>query len=58
MSKGTRFDSAMPAGYTVTHVDDWYTYHVNIGEVHCGTNNTRTPTANWWEVGLGLLGVQ
>jgi protein-arginine deiminase len=51
------FDAAMPAGYTVHHVDDWYTYHVNTGEVHCGTNVTRTPTAEWWMVGLGLLGV-
>lgn len=31
-------------------IDDWYEYHVNLGEVHCGTNSLREPkTAKWWE---------
>jgi protein-arginine deiminase len=31
-------------------IDDWYEYHVNLGEVHCGTNTLRMPTfAKWWE---------
>ena len=35
-------------------VDDWYTYHVNLGEVHCGTNVLRTPDpeARWWAIRL------
>jgi protein-arginine deiminase len=37
-------------GNTATFIDDWYSYHVLFGEVHCGTNAARTPvTANWWE---------
>jgi protein-arginine deiminase len=31
-------------------IDDWYEYHVNLGEVHCGTNTLRIPKfAKWWE---------
>jgi protein-arginine deiminase len=35
-------------------VDDWYTYHLNMGEVHCGTNVLRTPDpgAQWWATRL------
>jgi protein-arginine deiminase len=35
-------------------VDDWYTYHLNLGEVHCGTNVLRTPDpdARWWATRL------
>jgi protein-arginine deiminase len=36
-------------------MDDWDVYHLALGEVHCGTNVTRTPTADWWERGLHLL---
>jgi len=39
-----------PLGLTISFLDDWYEYHVNLGEVHCGTNTLRTPTmAKWWE---------
>lgn len=39
-----------PLGLTVDFLDDWYEYHVNMGEVHCGTNTLRTPTrSSWWE---------
>ena len=39
-----------PLGLTVKFLDDWYEYHVNLGEVHCGTNTLREPTsAKWWE---------
>ncbi len=42
----------MPYGYTVRWVEDWYLYHLNAGEVHCGSNVTRTiPAAKWWESG-------
>jgi len=49
----TQLQSAMtPYGYTVRWAEDWYLYHINLGEVHCGTNATRViPTAKWWESG-------
>jgi protein-arginine deiminase len=34
-------------GLTVHFVDDWLTYHVNQGEIHCGTNTKRRPPADW-----------
>lgn len=39
-----------PLGLTVHFLDDWNTYHVALGEVHCGTNTKRqiTPT-RWWK---------
>ncbi|MCA9637487.1 MAG: hypothetical protein KC420_15780 [Myxococcales bacterium] len=43
------FKAALPDEYEIHFVDDWYTYHVAIGEVHCGTNVMRTPTGAWWE---------
>lgn len=33
---------------TVHYVDDWYSHHVSLGEIHCGTNSLRNPTAPWW----------
>lgn len=32
-------------------IDDWYAYHEQLGEVHCGTNVRRRPPADlhWWE---------
>ncbi len=50
------FTNNLPASLFPHYVDDWDVYHLGLGEVHCGTNMTRTPTANWWEVGLHLLG--
>jgi protein-arginine deiminase len=39
-------------GITTHFIEDWDEYHVNIGEVHCGTNTTRKiPDAKWWESG-------
>jgi outer membrane protein OmpA-like peptidoglycan-associated protein len=42
-----------PLGYgagQIHFVDDYDTYHVKLGEVHCGTNSKRTPhTTPWWE---------
>jgi protein-arginine deiminase len=39
------------AGKTVKWVDDFMTYHINIGEIHCGSNVERdiSNTKNWWE---------
>jgi hypothetical protein len=39
-------------GLTVSFLDDWYEYHVNLGEVHCATNTLRRPKAaqwKWWD---------
>jgi protein-arginine deiminase len=43
---------------TLKPVDDWYTYHAILGEIHCGTNVNRSPSdlgtwlgseaAEWW----------
>ncbi|NVB36323.1 hypothetical protein G6O69_00670 [Pseudenhygromyxa sp. WMMC2535] len=52
------FADALPSAYEIHHVDDWYTYHVYIGEVHCGSNVSRTPTDDWWQDGMHLLGEQ
>jgi protein-arginine deiminase len=43
-------DKLTPLGLTVNFLDCWHEYHVNLGEVHCGTNTLRAPTAApWWE---------
>ncbi len=46
-------DRLTPLGYTTSQihfVDDFDTYHINLGEVHCGTNSKRAPyTTPWWE---------
>ncbi|MGW5638385.1 protein-arginine deiminase domain-containing protein [Streptomyces sp. NPDC003832] len=36
------------AGIQVTYVDDWYTYHLGMGEIHCGTNTLRDASGRWW----------
>lgn len=41
-------DAYVQAGIRVRWIDDWDTYHVGSGEVHCGTNSLRDPTAPWW----------
>lgn len=36
---------------TAHYIDDWTTYHMKHGEVHCGTNTKRMPalaTTPWW----------
>ena len=39
-----------PLGLTLHFVDDWYSYHLQLGEVHCGSNTLRTETKfKWWE---------
>jgi hypothetical protein len=41
-------------GLTATFIDDWFEYHVNLGEVHCGTNTLRKPDPSnwkWWDMG-------
>jgi protein-arginine deiminase len=50
------FRASMPAGTEVVFVDDWYSYHLLMGDVHCGTNVSRTPSPRPWVEGLDLLG--
>jgi hypothetical protein len=50
------FQAAMPAGIQMHFLDDWDTYHMGLGEVHCGTNVRRTPTAMWWQTATHLMG--
>ncbi len=51
--------AAIVGGPTCDFIDDWDVYHMNSGEIHCGTNELRTPYdgqaafgnaryANWW----------
>jgi protein-arginine deiminase len=48
----TQLEAALAAhGITVKWVEDWDLYHIQSGEVHCGSNTVRTPTAKWWESG-------
>ncbi|KND89957.1 Protein-arginine deiminase type-1 [Tolypocladium ophioglossoides CBS 100239] len=35
-------------GYTVIFQEDWFSHHVDQGDVHCGTNTIRNPTTPWW----------
>jgi hypothetical protein len=30
-------------GMKVNFIDNWYGYHINMGEVHCGTNPEMAP---------------
>ncbi|EFY93983.2 protein-arginine deiminase type-4 [Metarhizium robertsii ARSEF 23] len=37
------------ANYTVLYMDDWFTHHEKVGEVHCGSNAIRElPAVKWW----------
>ena len=44
------FRAALP-GRDTRFIDDWYAYHEQLGEVHCGTNARRKPWTDihWWE---------
>ncbi|MBL4632840.1 MAG: hypothetical protein JKY56_03155 [Kofleriaceae bacterium] len=48
------FDSLFPSGTLTHYLDDWFSYHELLGEVHCGTNVERTPLSNWWESAMHL----
>ncbi|XP_066265901.1 protein-arginine deiminase type-4-like [Branchiostoma lanceolatum] len=42
-----------PLGLTCDFLDDWYSYHVFLGEVHCGSQTRRQPFAfKWWEMAI------
>ncbi len=52
----TAFRDAMPEGLDIVFTDNFYTYHANLGEVHCGTAVQRTPDAkSWWVESRDLL---
>lgn len=48
-------EALMPEHINFHFVDDWDIYHMALGEVHCGTNMTRTPTDDWWLSALHLI---
>jgi len=39
-------------GITIAFIDDFTTYHMLFGEIHCGTNSQRKPPADrwWWDL--------
>ncbi|XP_035658013.1 protein-arginine deiminase type-2-like isoform X2 [Branchiostoma floridae] len=40
-----------PLGLSCNFIDDWSSYHLMMGEVHCGTNTLRKPfNYKWWHV--------
>ncbi|NXF13058.1 PADI3 deiminase, partial [Smithornis capensis] len=40
-----------PLGLSCTFIDDYFSYHVLSGDVHCGTNVRRKPFAfKWWHM--------
>uniref|UniRef100_A0A8B9ZJR8 protein-arginine deiminase n=1 Tax=Anas platyrhynchos TaxID=8839 RepID=A0A8B9ZJR8_ANAPL len=40
-----------PLGLSCTFINDYFSYHVLSGDVHCGTNVRRKPlAAKWWHV--------
>lgn len=44
------FKKAMPKGHECKFIDDWESYHVDYGEIQCGTNALREPPLDvkWW----------
>lgn len=47
----TKLGPAAATGVDLEFVDDFRTYHVGFGEIHCGTNSQREPPTDrfWWE---------
>ncbi|XP_070615552.1 protein-arginine deiminase type-1-like [Erythrolamprus reginae] len=42
-----------PLGLSCTFIDDFFSYHVLSGEIHCGTNVRREPFSfHWWNIHL------
>ncbi|XP_039364491.1 protein-arginine deiminase type-3-like isoform X1 [Mauremys reevesii] len=40
-----------PLGLTCTFIDDFFSYHALLGEIHCGTNVRRKPFSfKWWNM--------
>ena len=49
------FVARMPRDLQVHFVDNWFVYHMGLGEVHCATNARRTPSSSWFETAMHLL---
>jgi protein-arginine deiminase len=45
----------LPENVETWWVDDWDSYHLWMGEVHCGSNTLRAPAADWWTDAAHLL---
>ncbi|ACK66158.1 Protein-arginine deiminase [Rippkaea orientalis PCC 8801] len=42
-----------PLGLNCHFIDDWTSYFLGRGDIHCGTNTRRQPfTQPWWEISL------
>ena len=40
-----------PLGLHCTFIDDFFSYHKLLGDVHCGTNVRRQPfSSKWWHM--------
>ena len=35
-------------GIEINFMDDWWTHHIHVGEIHCGTNGLRDSSNEWW----------
>ncbi|MCK6504663.1 hypothetical protein L6R53_14875 [Myxococcota bacterium] len=49
-------EALLPRDVEPVWLDDWDWYHALMGEVHCGSNTRRTPTATWWTEADHLMG--
>ena len=50
-------EGILPPNVAPTWLDDWDSYHLLLGEVHCGSNTVRTPSdVAWWESAMHLIG--
>jgi hypothetical protein len=49
------FEDNLPASLGLHFVDNWFVYHLGLGEVHCGTNTQRAPIEDWWTRARHLL---
>ncbi len=49
-------EEVLPEELRIEWMDDWFVYHMGLGEVHCGSNVVR-PSADalWWEDATHLL---
>ncbi|QLI71575.1 Protein-arginine deiminase type-2 [Metarhizium brunneum] len=36
------------ANMTVDYIDDWFSHHEGVGEIHCGSNAIRDTDFPWW----------
>lgn len=49
------FEAMLPSNVTPHWLDDFDSYHLMWGEVHCGSNTRRTPVGGWWDNARHLL---